>query len=104
MKITESERQAIIQVLGHAERWGYGNLISHLRTAWARKVMGELNCKTEQEAQNCTHGGSFYPFQMQQDIIERGYWDETGKRYLGNGKKKLNRPTKTIRNVALRRK
>lgn len=33
------EEQAVKAVLGFAETYGYGNLIAHLRRAWALKLM-----------------------------------------------------------------
>src|SRR5262245_53432115 len=79
MKISEAERIAVQEVLAYGEAWGYGNLISHLQTAWARRLMGDgLPEKAAREATNMRGG---YPFAMQDDLVERGEWDETGERY-----------------------
>ena len=78
MKISEAERQAILSVIGYGEIFGYGNLIAHLNTAWARKLVKEG--MPEKYARQSTHG-SGYPFKMQEDLLERGEWDETGKSY-----------------------
>lgn len=78
MRISEAERVAIKTVLEHGATFGYGNLISHLATAWARHlVAGGLDEKTARKAA----GERGYPFAMQDDLIERGEWDETGQRY-----------------------
>lgn len=37
--IFPGERAAVIEVLNIAESYGYGNLIAHLQTAWAIKLM-----------------------------------------------------------------
>jgi hypothetical protein len=79
MKISEGERKAIQEVLAYAEAYGYGNLISHLQTAWA-KVLVEKEGMDEKTAR-LVSGGSGYPFQMHADLVERGEWDETGARY-----------------------
>lgn len=57
---------------------GYGNMLAHLRTAWARQLAkGGLEDETA-----INHvGGDCYPFAMQDDLLENGEWDETGKRY-----------------------
>lgn len=79
MKISRSEQLAIIEVLAYGEAHGFGNLISHLQTAWAKHLMTlyGMDEKTAREAS----GGAGYPFQMQDDLIVRGEWDETGARY-----------------------
>ena len=80
MKISVEEQDAILQVLEFGKSFGYGNLISHLRTAWARHMADEHGFP-EEAARNATHAGDFYPFLMQDDLIDRGEWDETGERY-----------------------
>jgi hypothetical protein len=84
MKISEAERIAIINMLADADVHGYGNFISHLQTAWAaRLIRGGMSEKAARLASR----GDGYPFLMQQDLLERGEWDETGARYA----KKRNR-------------
>jgi hypothetical protein len=78
MKISEGERVAIIEVLAYGEAYGYGNLIAHLQTAWAARLMDDE--LTEKAARAAT-GGKGYPFALQRDLIDRGEWDETGVRY-----------------------
>ena len=86
MNISEQERLAIKQVLSHGERHGYGNMICHLQTAWAEKLMREYEFSEKEAREATTRDGRFtYPFQMQKDLIERGCWDETGERYRGQG-------------------
>lgn len=86
MRISEEERRAIRQTLIYGAAFGYGNLISHLQTAWARKLF-EDDGFTEKAARRAA-GGDGYPFQMQDDLIERGEWDETGARYAKKKKSK----------------
>lgn len=87
MKISEAERFAIREVLAHGEEWGYGNLISHLQTAWARRLM-RVGVSEKVARLSTARDGSGYPFQMQDDLVERGEWDETGARYRIVPKKK----------------
>ena len=76
-----------MQVLDHAEAYGYGNLITHLQTAWAAKLMrGGVSEKVARLS--TARDGSGYPFLMQDDLIGRGEWDETGKRYAKSKSKK----------------
>ena len=80
MKISEAERIAIQEVLAYGEAHGYGNVITHLQTAWAAHLMRDG--MSEKVARLSTaRDGSGYPFKMQEDLIERGEWDETGARY-----------------------
>lgn len=79
MKISEGERIAIQEVLAYGEVHGYGNLICHLATAWAAKLMRDgLPEKVAREFAV----GQTMPFKMQRDLVERGEWDETGKSYI----------------------
>lgn len=79
MKISKKEQDAIKAVLAIAHEWGYGNMISHLRTAMAKVVMKQIGLD-EEEAFVAT-AMSPYPIKMHDDIVERGEWDETGRRY-----------------------
>lgn len=81
MKIPPGEQVAIRQAIAAAKRFGFGNLIAHLQTAWAKELM----CMGMDEAGARRHsGGHGYPFLMQDDIVERGEWDCTGERYRGD--------------------
>ena len=79
MTISKEEQLAIGLVLDAAATHGYGNLISHLQTAWARTLM--TNYGLNEEAARAATGGAGYPFAMQADLVERGEWDETGRAY-----------------------
>lgn len=79
MKISEGEQAAIVNVLYLGDKYGYGNLISHLQTAWAQTLMRQYNMP--EAAARAASGGRGYPFKMQDDLITRGEWDETGASY-----------------------
>lgn len=79
MQISDGERDAVKRVIEAGESYGFGNMIAHLNTAWAKSLMEKWGM-SEESARALTHG-SGYPFQMQQDLIERNYWDESGKSY-----------------------
>lgn len=81
MKISEEEQLAIRAILLAGERFGYGNLIAHLQTAWAKSLMDHYSMSEETAREATARDGSGYPFAMQADLIERGFWDETGKSY-----------------------
>jgi hypothetical protein len=75
IQISDEERIAIKQCIQLAKIHGYGNLISHLRTAWAEEY---YNQGLPIEG---AHGGGVMPFGMRHDIIREGCWDETGDKY-----------------------
>ena len=79
MNISRAEQDAVRIVCGFGASHGYGNLIAHLQTAWAKMLMEEwgFDEKTAREAA-IVRG---YPFKMHDDLLERGEWDETGERY-----------------------
>lgn len=79
MKISPQELEALQRVIRYADLFGYGNLISHLQSAWQRIVMNDG--LSEETAKEAVMGREPYPLRMHQDIIEDGYWDETGERY-----------------------
>ena len=81
MKISSAEHRAIIEVLKHGEAFGYGNLICHLQTAWAAMLMKQYGLSEEAAREATARDGSGYPFAMHDDLVKRGEWDETGKRY-----------------------
>ena len=92
MKISIAEQQAIRTVLALGEQFGYGNLIAHLNTAWARRLM--RSGVSEKVARLSTHGDGM-PFKMQDDLVERGEWDESGKRYSVKRKSSSPAPKET---------
>ncbi len=78
MQISKDEQKAIKAVLKAGELYGYGNMISHLQTAWAKMLMKHHGFS---EVAARTASGPGYPFAMQEDMINNGSWDETGKSY-----------------------
>ncbi len=66
--IFPGEVEAIKAVLAHGEQFGYGNLISHLQTAWARKLIDEYGM-SEQSARGAASGGSGYPIEWQKSLL-----------------------------------
>lgn len=80
MRISAGEQKAIRQVVAAGESYGFGNMISHLATAWAKSLMTKWGM-SEKSARAGAWGLSGYPFKMQDDLIERGEWDESGKTY-----------------------
>lgn len=82
MKISAEEQQAIREVVALGATWGYGNLITHLHTAWARSLQAS---GLSEKAALAHAGGRTMPFAMQDDLLERGEWDETGERYRPTG-------------------
>ena len=83
--ISKNEQDAIRHVVALGAAVGYGNLISHLQTAWAKSLVRQWGMS--EESARLASGGEGYPFAMQDDLIERGEWDETGERYGGKGPK-----------------
>lgn len=94
MQISEQERQAIRRVVDYGAEWGYGNLMAHLASAWALRLMSQGVSK--EAAIAATQGRNPYPLKLHIDILERGEWDETGARYseqkAGPQRKKAAKP------------
>lgn len=80
MRVSENERQALIKAVEIGKEWEYGNVISHLMTAWAKDLAAQGF------PESGAHGGAVMPFGMQEDILQRGFWDHTGKSYLTDTK------------------
>ncbi len=80
MKISPGEQKAIKTVVALGEVYGYGNLISHLSTAWAKMLISKHKMTEDQarDAAGCDRG---MPFAMQDDLINNGEYDESGKKY-----------------------
>lgn len=78
MRVTAVEQHAVKTVLDAGRCFGYGNMISHLQTAWAKDLIEQYGMD---EADAREDAGKGYPFGLQEDIVERGEWDETGERY-----------------------
>lgn len=79
MRISTEEQRAIQHVINLGDVHGFGNLIAHLKTAWARKLMDEMDM--DEFTALCAADVSPYPIAMHIDVVEGGFWDETGKRY-----------------------
>ncbi len=80
MRISDAEQKAILDVVNAGESFGYGNMISHLQSAWARTLV-TAHGFTEIQAREAVAGGNGYPFKMHSDLVNHGEWDETGERY-----------------------
>lgn len=51
--ILEGEKEAILQAIMIAEKYGYGNIISHLKRRWARKLVSSgISAETALQATN----------------------------------------------------
>lgn len=81
MKISQAEQEAIQKVIELGAQYGYGNLIMHMQTAWARSLIDGHGMEPSSARLATARDGSGYPFQMQEDLLLRGEWDETGERY-----------------------
>ena len=81
IKVTEHQRQLLLSVLEVARDIGYGNLILHLQTKWAADLMARYGFDEKAARDHTARDGTGLPFQMQNDILIRGEWDETGKSY-----------------------
>lgn len=79
MKLSEAEHAAIQATIAAGVSFGFGNLIAHLQTAWARTLMADHGM--DEETARVASGGAGYSFAMAEDLAERGEWDETGVRY-----------------------
>ena len=55
-------------VVALGTRYGYGNLIAHLQTAWARHLVKDLDF-SEESARLAATGGNGYPFEWQERIL-----------------------------------
>lgn len=67
--IFPGEQDAVLQVLAYADQYGYGNLIAHLRRAWALKLMQGNDRLNYEEAVKATNS-SAYPEKF--DLFETG--------------------------------
>ena len=74
-----AEREAIVEFIVAGKQFGYENLIAHLQTAWARELVSAFGY--DEKSARLASGGDGYPFDMQDDIINRCEYDETGERY-----------------------
>lgn len=63
------EAEAIRTALAIGAQHGYGNVIAHLQTAWARVLMDRY-AMTEQQARAASGPG--YPFEWQKEVLAGG--------------------------------
>ena len=77
MRISERERLAIIHTIRDGHEFGFGNLISHLQTAWAKTLMNEYGFS--ERVARMASGGDGYPFAMQTDLVANGKYDEPAR-------------------------
>lgn len=81
MQVSSAERAAIRQCIEIGKAFGFGNMICHLQTAWARSLIDQYGLDVENAREATAQDGRGYPFKMQEDILDRGMWDETGSNY-----------------------
>jgi len=79
MRISAQEQAAIQHVTQAGASFGFGNMISHLQTAWAKKLMDEYGM--DEKTARLSSWGDGYPFKMHEDLKDHGFWDETGESY-----------------------
>lgn len=90
MRVSDEERLYIKDAIAIADRIGYGNLLAHIASAWAAKENEERKKRGLPEIEDVVEfSGDLraLPVLMHKDIIDRGEWDETGKRYRKKAKK-----------------
>lgn len=79
--ITEAERADICTVLQICRRRGYGNILSHVKAAWIVREMVAYGCLRD-EAIREIQDREPMNLEMHLDIVQLGWWDETGARYM----------------------
>ena len=80
MRISKSEQAAIKSAVYLGNQVGFGNLLSHLASAWAEMLMC-VHGWDEQHALDFAGSRPGYAVAMHRDIVDNGEWDETGKKY-----------------------
>lgn len=80
MNISKEEQEAIKLVIIIGKKYGYGNMMAHLSSAWAKSLMDQYQFD-EKSAIEAAHGLG-YPVKMHLDLVNNGKWDETGKSYV----------------------
>lgn len=73
MRISGDEQRAIRRAVEAGESFGYGNMISHLQAAWQKSLRDKYGMAEKT--------GEGYPIAMHEDLMLRGFWDETGQSY-----------------------
>ena len=85
MNVSREEKSAVNMAVEIGGRFGYGNIVAHLLSAWANEL--SANGMDEEGAMAHVSGRLPYPIQMHLDILDNGEWDETGKKYRKKKKK-----------------
>lgn len=69
----KNEAEAVVQVIRAGEQFGFGNLISHLQTAWAMFLMQNYQIP-ERDARFMASGDEKggYPLSLHQEVMRRG--------------------------------
>ena len=75
MRISADEQKHIIRVVASGMAYGFGNMISHLHAAWAKSLRDNHNIPDDIKREG-------YTIDMHEDLMLRGFWDETGKSYM----------------------
>lgn len=78
--ITQEERQAICAVLQACRKWGYGNILSHVKAAWVIQEMVNYGVSRE-SAIGDIQSRDVMCLSMHLDIVQLGWWDDTGGLY-----------------------
>lgn len=71
MKISTSEQKAIKVVCEMGAKWGYGNMISHLQSAWALSLMHKHGMPLPL-AIEATEGRSPYELEVHLRLLNNG--------------------------------
>jgi hypothetical protein len=58
MQISQKEKDAVNTVTALGSQYGYGNMISHLKSAWTSMLMKNHNM-TEEQASQASGGGGY---------------------------------------------
>ena len=75
MRISGNEQRAIRRVVEAGESFGFGNMISHLQAAWAKSLRDKYGVPEDPSV------SAGYPIKMHEDLMLRGFWDESGESY-----------------------
>ena len=80
VEISKKEIEAIKLVLDAGAEYGYGDMIRHLKTAWARHLIDKYGM--DEKLARISSGGEGYPFKLQNDLLADGVWDNTKETYI----------------------
>jgi len=69
----KGEAEAVVQVIRAGEQFGFGNLISHLQTAWVVTLMQNYQI-SEKDARHMASGDEKggYPLSLHQEVMRKG--------------------------------